>query len=156
MGRREKKENAKEKNAPTHLRYPSHFHPPQLFGLPDQHMYRHIDELRIRPPVRQPEHLIPHLEPFLPSLPHLVPETLDHAGELNAERRWRLGGDGIHAFALQQIHPVKAEGADFHDGGVRGGGGFGDGGDVEGGGGAGGVGDGFEREGAGLDLRGCS
>ena len=94
--------------------------PAQLGRFADEHVRAHGDVLGVRAAVREPEDRVAEGEVLVRALAvvarRVVGQGDDDAGELNAQRLGRLRGQRVVALALEQVHPVQAEGVDFDQG----------------------------------------
>lgn len=92
----------------TNLRDTSTFFKAQFIRLVHKHMRADDNVFGISTTVRQTKHSITLLETTLA----LRSEFFDYTAEFHTEGLGCLGGNGVLAFALEEIHAVETEGFD--------------------------------------------
>ena len=84
----------------------------QVRRLVQQHLGRHGDVLGVGAAVGQAEDLVAYFEVAVVAFA----ETVDDAGELDAQSAGRLRRKRVMSLALDQVHAVEPEGFDFDEG----------------------------------------
>ena len=98
----------------SYLRNPRTLFPAQLLRFSHEHVRADSNVLRIRSTIRQSEHFISSLEAF--SSTTVCTELFDCTAELYTQDLRRTGWNGVHAFALEQVHAVQTKSANADEG----------------------------------------